>query len=141
MKLSSCAVMASVLLVFAGTGIAAAPQNSAARTKSVSPGIWGGEHARMEVNEHGATLDFECATAEISEPLVLDGDGRFHAKGTFQAQGPGPSRDLDSAHPNADFSGKVTGGQLELQMKIDGESDSHSYTLVRGRQTRLRTCK
>jgi hypothetical protein len=95
----------------------------------------------MEVNDSGATLEFECAAAEIPEALVLDRNYRFRARGTFQAQGPGPSRDPDSAHPNADFSGQVTGDQLQLKMKLDAEKEAHSYTLVRGREVRLRTCK
>lgn len=140
MKFPGYALLTSVLLIVAVTGIAAVAQNSV-KTKPVAAGTWGGEHARMEVNEHGATLEFDCATAEISEPLVLDREGRFHAKGTFQAQGPGPSRDLDNASPNANFSGKVAGEQLELQMKLDGESESHTYALVRGRETRLHRCK
>ena len=45
--------------------------------------IWGGEHIEMEVTRDGATLEFDCATGTIAEPLPVHSQGRFSVKGTF----------------------------------------------------------
>jgi hypothetical protein len=116
------------------------PSKAASGSKMVS-GQWGGESARMEVTENGGTLEFGCANGEIVEPLKLDGQGRFQAKGTFQAQGPGPSREPDSANPNAVYSGVVKGDTMQLTVLVDGEKEGQKYTLTRGRKTKLLGCK
>jgi hypothetical protein len=118
----------------------ASPQ-AARPAKSLPIGSWGGEHANLAVTRGGATLEFECATAEIPAPIALDADGRFHVRGSFQPQGPGPTRDTAPNRTNAEFSGHIEGNNLELQIKLDSETEAQTYTLVRGRQTRLRKCR
>lgn len=114
--------------------------NDSGKSNAIS-GQWGGESARMEVAGNGATLEFGCANGDIVEPLKLDEHGRFRAKGTFQAQGPGPSREPDQANPNADYSGVVKGDTMQLTVLVDGDKEVQKYTLTRGRKTKLLGCK
>jgi hypothetical protein len=109
--------------------------------KTLQSGSWGGEHARMEVTATGATLEFGCANGEILEPLSLDYQDHFRVKGNFQAQGPGPSQELDENNPNALYSGVVKGDTVQLEIQVKGEEQSHTYTLTRGRKSKLLNCK
>jgi hypothetical protein len=67
-------------------------QETPEKSSLVRTGPWGGQDVEMQVNEHGATVEFACAHGNISEPLVIDAKGQFRARGTFQRQHGGPNR-------------------------------------------------
>ena len=78
----------AVVLITACVGLSCAGQMKASRpaqsgpaapTKAVPNGVWGGEHIRMEVNDSGADIEFDCARGSISQRLELDDKGRFKA--------------------------------------------------------------
>src|SRR4051794_5901396 len=56
----------------------------------VATGNWGGQNVQMDVTENGARLRFSCAHGSIEQPIALDAEGRFSAKGTFVAEAMGP---------------------------------------------------
>ena len=55
-------------------------------------GTWGGNHILMEVTEAGAQIEYDCAHGTISEPLKVDRQGKFRAKGTHFRERGGPQR-------------------------------------------------
>src|SRR5271163_1027824 len=83
-------ITACVSLSCAGQMEASRPAQSspAAPTKAVPNGMWGGEHIRMEVNDSGADIEFDCARGSISQRLEVDGKGRFEVQGIYMAQTP-----------------------------------------------------
>src|SRR5260370_38443665 len=58
------------------------------RKKGLPVGLWGGEHISMEVTAQGATIEYDCAHATISQRITLDCRGRFDVSGMqIQEQG------------------------------------------------------
>lgn len=112
------------------------------REASVQEGVWGGPHVRMSVRDGGASLEFDCASGEIAEPLNTDAEGRFDVAGTFTRQSPGPIRigREPSATP-ARYAGRIEGQTITLTIKLEGaEQNLESYKLTRGSEGRLWRC-
>jgi len=106
-------------------------------------GPWGGQDVEMQVNAHGATVEFACANGHISEPLLIDANGKFRARGTFQRQHGGPNRRDESASGiDVTYTGAVEGNTMKLEFVLP-EKQQHQgpFTLVRGQEGRLRKCR
>lgn len=117
-------------------------QNSAQAGGSVSEGVWGGEHIRLEVSGKSATLEFDCAHGKILEPLTLDHAGRFEAKGTFTQEHGGPVRDTetDASRP-VKYSGSIKDKKMTLSITLSNSSESlGTYTLVQGSEGKIVKC-
>ena len=113
---------------------------SAQHTKPVDKGPWGGAGVLMNVTEAGATIEFDCANASITEEMRVKHDGSFVAEGNFMRSGPGPVRVDDQGTP-AIFKGKVSGKEMTLKISNAKTGDSlGEYSLTQGRQTRLHRC-
>ncbi len=135
MKKAIFAVLPALFIALAVTMCDAKPQTG----KRVAEGTWGGNDIRLEVTRNGATLELSCSSGEVIEPLQLDANGQFRVKGTFSSQGPGPSREPDPNNPNAVYSGDVKGTTMRLEIQIGGEKQT--YTLERGKKTKILDCK
>ena len=105
-------------------------------------GLWGGQGISMEVSDSGATLDFDCASGSITEPIAPDSSGKFSAKGRFARQRPGPTReDENNAGEPAIYSGVVEGENLTLTITLTKNSEKvGSFTLAHGKIGRIRRC-
>lgn len=110
--------------------------------RSIPPGIWGGEHLRVEITSGGATLEFDCAHGAIDEPLRLDKRARFSAQGTYTPERGGPVRRGDSPSSAARYSGVVKGDTITLTVKLEaGNQRIGIYTLTRGTDPLLTKCR
>ena len=110
---------------------------------SVSEGVWGGAHVRLNVREGGADVEFDCAHGSLGGPISLDAEGRFDVAGTYVREGPGPIRigREPSARP-ARYTGRVEGRTMTLRVKFtDGDQASEAFTLTRGSEGRLWKCR
>lgn len=106
----------------------------------VSVGIWGGRSLQMEVTQQGAELEFDCARGTISEPLSLDANGKFQAKGTFRTEG-GPARKDPLPGIDVVYAGTVEGDTMQLEFTLAYDKGSpEKFTLVRGQPANLRKC-
>jgi len=105
-------------------------------------GLWGGQGISMEVSDSGATLDFDCASGSITEPIAPDSAGKFSVKGRFARQHPGPTReDENNAGEPAIYSGVVDGENLTLTITLTKNSEkAGSFTLAHGKIGRIRRC-
>ena len=109
---------------------------------SVATGTWGGDHIALEATDKGAQVDFDCAHGSIDEPLTLDGDGRFDAKGVYAAESPGPQReDQNRQGRPTRYTGRVQGSTMTLTISLleNGETVG-SFTLTRGRTAKITKC-
>jgi hypothetical protein len=96
----------------------------------------------MEVTKDGATLEFDCATGTITEPLAADAQGKFKVSGTFTREGPGPTRREGNPAQPATYSGSIEGDTMHLQIVAGADKESMGdYVLVRGKPGRLMRCK
>lgn len=111
----------------------------AARVKT---GVWGGQHARLEVAAGGATIEYDCGRGTIDEPLVLDAQGRFAARGRHVPEHGGPERRDEPTPPAARYTGRVSGERMTVAVAIDGQKDPLGpFTLTYGADVALMKCR
>jgi hypothetical protein len=117
------------------------PPNKSTGT-AVPVGVWGGIHIHLQVTDNGADVEYDCAHGKILEPLTLDTDGRFDAKGTHVLESPGPVRlGADSDQEAAVFSGSIDGKTMTLRVSSASTSkEIGTFTLTQGTEGRLRKC-
>jgi hypothetical protein len=108
----------------------------------VAAGDWGGQNVRMNVTETGARLQFTCARGSIEEPLVLDNEGRFSAKGVFTADAMGPLRkDNPPKSGPALYNGTVSDTKMTLTITfIETKEKAGEYSLEYGKPGRVWRC-
>jgi hypothetical protein len=142
----------AAVLITACIGLSCAGQMKASRppqfgaaapTKTVPNGMWGGEHIRMEVNDSGADIEFDCARGSISQRLELDGKGRFKVQGIYRAETPAPAAvdgGLTASGVKATYTGALSGSSLRLEVLIEGQHVPRTFDLVQGDQGHLAKC-
>jgi len=142
----------AVVLITACVGLSCAGQMKASRpaqsgpappTKAVPNGVWGGEHIRMEVNDSGADIEFDCARGSISQRLEFDDKGRFKVQGIYIAETPAPAAaggGLPASEVKATYAGTLSGSSLRLEVFIEGQDMPRIFDLVQGDQGHLAKC-
>src|ERR1044071_306317 len=105
-------------------------------------GLWGGQGISMEATDSGATLDLDCASGIITEPILPDSAGKFSVKGLFARQRPGPTReDENNDGQPASYSGVVNGENLTWTITLAKNSEKvGDFTLAHGKTGRIRRC-
>jgi hypothetical protein len=111
-------------------------------SRRVASGPWGAVGIALEVTDSGGKLDYDCAHGTISEPLVLDSEGRFDVKGLHFPERPGPAREGESSRGQpVRYIGRVMGDTMALTVKPEGaKTPIGDYSLVHGKTGRLRKC-
>jgi hypothetical protein len=110
---------------------------------SVPTGIWGGEHIGLMVTTTGATVEYDCGFGKINEPLVLDKEGNFEARGIHVSEGGGPRQPGAPAArpPAALFQGWTDGSQMRLTVTLpDTGTQLGTFSLSLGRSPELEKC-
>lgn len=112
------------------------------RGERLAAGDWGGKHVHMKVTDGDALLEFDCAKGNITDPITLDAEGRFSAKGRFAREGFGPRVEDESPKGvPALYVGAVKGESLTLTVKlVETGEEVGTYTLTRGSSGRLWRC-
>jgi hypothetical protein len=108
----------------------------------VAAGNWGGQNVRLDVTEGGAQLQFNCSRGTIDEPLVLDQEGRFSAKGTFVQGVMGPLREDNPPKAQAAvYSGVVHDKSMTLTITLTEKNEKGgTYNLEQGKPGRIWRC-
>jgi hypothetical protein len=108
----------------------------------VATGTWGGQNVQLDVTADGARLRFSCAQGKIEQPLTLDAEGRFSAKGAFIAEAMGPLREDDPPKSRpAVYSGVVHDDLMTLTVTVpDSKGEGGTFELTRGAPGRIRRC-
>ena len=109
---------------------------------SVATGTWGGDHIRLEVTDRGGQADFDCAHGCIDEPVTLDSDGRFDAKGSYAQEGAGPQREDQSGQGRpARYAGRVRGSTMTRIVSLSESGEKVGpFTLTRGKAPKITKC-
>ncbi|MCM3902099.1 MAG: hypothetical protein ND866_10365 [Pyrinomonadaceae bacterium] len=108
----------------------------------MTKGTWGGNHILMEVTEEGARVEYDCAHGTISEPLKVDSQGKFRAKGTHFRERGGPERvgSEDKGEPVI-YSGTTDGKTATFTVTNSVTDDViGTFTLTLGKISRLHKC-
>lgn len=116
---------------------------TAASAGRVPAGEWNGPHARLYVEEKGASLELECARGTLDGALRLERGGRFHAKGLFRRErGAEMAEEAPAAEDRpAQYSGALKGNVLTLRVLTEDEQKLGPFTLERGGRAELRKCQ
>ncbi|HZI87421.1 MAG TPA: hypothetical protein VFD48_11350 [Pyrinomonadaceae bacterium] len=108
----------------------------------MNKGTWGGNHISVEVSDEGARIEYDCAHGTITEPLKVDSQGRFSAKGTHVRERGGPVRagSEDQGEPVV-YSGTTDGKTATLKVVSSSTKEViGTFTLTLGKRTRLMKC-
>jgi len=105
------------------------------------PGVWGGDHVRLEVTDGGATIEYDCAHATIEGKILVDDAGRFSVAGTYYREHGGPVREGEASNGRrVRLDGRVGGSLMTLKVTRAGKTlDTH--TLTRDREAQLFKCR
>ncbi|MCG5052278.1 MAG: hypothetical protein KA712_04895 [Myxococcales bacterium] len=100
-------------------GIALAQEGACQSTLWLTPGLWGGPHVSLTVNDPklGGDFKFDCGLAVVTSPLEIEKDGRFAWTGLYTLQ-------TASMPRQASFTGQVNSGgtQMKLTVHVAGGS-------------------
>ena len=132
--------VATSAIALAAASLALGPPGGG--SKRAQSGPWGALGLAMEVTESGARLEFDCAHGTMSEPLLLDSEGRFDIKGLFFREHGGPVREGEEPKGQpVRYTGQVTGENMTLAVKPEGgDAPIGSFNLVQGKSGRLHKC-
>src|SRR5262245_47363491 len=90
-----------------------------AESRSLAPGLWGGDHVRMVVSRVGPRLEYDCAASMIDQPIILDAAGRFTAKGSYTPERGGPQGIGQAAAGRARYVGRVRADLMRLTVTLE----------------------
>jgi hypothetical protein len=133
--------MRKFLLSFVALVLSAACQ-AAAPSGATLTGSWGGEHVGIELHAGGGTLEYDCATGAIDEPIRLDGSGAFRAHGTHSPGHGGPDH-VGEEPPRlpSEYHGRVRGDRMTLNVRVpSSDLTLGPYTLFRGAPPQILRC-
>lgn len=118
-------------------------ENKPGTDRASEPGLWGGAHIRLILNESGGDIEYDCARGTLSEPLIVDSEGRFSVRGTHVHETPGPIRLGFKPTPQAaQYSGTLNGLTLELTVTLsESQTTVGTFKLTQGDEGRLWKCK
>lgn len=105
-------------------------------------GEWGGEHVALTVAAAGATLEYDCASGTIDEPVNPDASGRFEARGTFVPGKGGPAIEGEElvSYP-ALHQGTTDGETMTLRVtRLDTGESVGTFFLALGAPPRVFRC-
>ena len=106
----------------------------------LAAGTWGGDHAGLTVTNSGAHLEFDCASGDITQPLIIDGAGRFAVAGLFVQEHPGPVS--QGPDPKAAlYSGQIMRATMTLTVTlVESSTAVGSFVLIRNTEPQVHKC-
>lgn len=113
-------------------------------TGPLAPGEWGGQHIGLTILAQGggATLEYDCASGTIDEPLNVDSRGDFLAMGTHTRGHGGPALidEVPDRHP-AQYAGSTDGKTMTLTVTLSDSGERvGTFKLVRGASPAVLKC-
>ena len=108
----------------------------------IAPSEWGGEHVGLTVSATGGTLEYDCASGTIDQPIVAATNGSFIAQGTHTPGHGGPimQGEIPDRHP-ARYDGWTDGETMRLSVTLTDTGEKlGDFTLVRGQSSRVFRC-
>jgi len=108
----------------------------------VAPGNWGGIGIGLNVEPTAVTIEFDCATAEITRNLMIDKAGNFSTDGVYIRRTPGALRiKFPPKRTPARFEGKIAGKTMTLKITLTETGEKiGDFTLQRGKAPTIRRC-
>jgi len=113
-----------------------------ANVPEVVTGDWGGLHLGLVANPSGATLEYDCATGNIAEPIRPDAAGRFTVSGEHFPGHGGPSLvDEVPVRRPARYTGSLRATTMTLSVTLtDTQEELGSFVLRLGESPHVFKC-
>jgi len=113
------------------------------KTRTMTNGIWGGQHIQMTINNGAATIEYDCANGTIAGPLKIDSRGRFELRGLHHAEHGGPVRsDEEESREPAKYTGSTDGKKMTLTVTlVNSKTEIGTFELTRGNAGRIFKCR
>jgi hypothetical protein len=111
--------------------------------RRLANGPWGGEHIALTVTDAGAHVEFDCASGDITRPLVVDDKGHMVLDGVYIPERIGPVHVGDAPDARAArYDGQLDGEKLTLDvvLKASKEVVGH-FAVTHGAEARVRKCR
>ena len=133
---SLCATIPLVALITACSVVIAGPG------VFIIIGDWGGEHVRMELEEAGGALEYDCAYGTIEPGWTLGDDGEFSGAGEHFIEHGGPVQEGEVIPPRpASYRGTVDGDRMDLTVTLtDSAQVVGTFELARGSEGQIVRC-
>ena len=105
-------------------------------------GAWGGTGIGMTIGKDSTEIEFDCASAEITEPFAAAASGNFSLSGTYTRRSPGPVRvGREAKSQPAEFIGKISGNSMQLKVVLKEANETiGAFSLEKGKTGRIRRC-
>lgn len=112
------------------------------RRNKVRSGTWGGEHVGVEVTDENTSIEFDCAHGAIEGLFVIDRDGRFDMKGSYEVERPGPQRVGQASNArSARYTGSVNDTKMVLTVMLTDTNETiGTFTLKHGATPQIVKC-
>jgi hypothetical protein len=130
------------LLACAGVLLIGAGPCAADLAGPIAASEWGGDHVGLTVSATGGTLEYDCASGTIDQPVVAATNGNFVAQGTHTIGHGGPIMvgETPDRHP-ARYEGWTDGETMRLSVTLtDNGQRLGDFTLVRGQSPHVFKC-
>jgi hypothetical protein len=136
-------LLSFALALPAREGSSPSDDTMATRSGAVVTGPWGGPHIALDATGDGGAIEYDCAHGQIAEPLRLDAEGRFRAKGTHSPEHGGPAREGERpVRRAATYSGTVEGKRMRLTVTLADPSETFgTFELTAGGDPELVKCR
>ena len=104
-------------------------------------GEWGGAHIGMSLTGAGGTIEYDCASGRLSEPIVPGSDGGFQVQGTHTPGHGGPAIEGEILPVyRVRFTGNVQGGRMTMTGRVENGVILGPFMLRRGAESGIFRC-
>lgn len=104
-------------------------------------GQWGGLHIGMNLTGAGSSIEYDCASGSLSEPIVPGSDGSFQVRGTHTPGHGGPAIEGKILPVyRVRFTGNVRGDRMTMTGRVETGVLLGPFALRRGAATGILRC-
>jgi hypothetical protein len=97
----------------------AKPKMNQSKMTSIPAGNWGAPGINLVVEDNGATIEYDCASGEIAQRLLIDEQGKFSISGIYTHRYPGAMRIKFLPKPQpARYEGVISGDKMTLKVTL-----------------------
>lgn len=104
-------------------------------------GAWGGPHIGLVLDASGGTIEYDCASGRLTEPLLPRPSGDFEVQGTHSPGHGGPAIEGEVLPTyRARFTGRVRGDRMTLAGRVENGVLLGPFNLRRGAEPGIFRC-
>jgi hypothetical protein len=120
---------------------ACAPMNSGMAAGVPLTGQWGGTHIGLTLTDTGGTIEYDCASGRLVEPLIPGPSGSFEAEGLHTPGHGGPAIEGEVLPTyRTHFTGTVHGNRMTLTGQVEIGVLLGPFALRRGAEAGIFRC-